>query len=108
MPYIKQEDREKFVDGDLGSKVSLMQLIGERCNNAGELNYAFTVIAQTYLKEKGLRYQNINDIVGALEGAKMEMYRRIAAPYEDTKIAENGDVNALDIPIEDVVQLGEA
>jgi hypothetical protein len=37
-------------------------------------------------------YQSINDVLGALEGAKLEFYRRIAAPYEDTKIQENGDV----------------
>jgi hypothetical protein len=41
---------------------------------------------------KGKNYQTVNDIVGALEGAKMEFYRRAAAPYEDLKIKENGDV----------------
>jgi hypothetical protein len=40
----------------------------------------------------GLSYQTINDIVGALEGAKLEFYRRVAVPYEDKKIIENGDV----------------
>jgi len=34
----------------------------------------------------------INAIIGALECAKLELYRRVAAPYEDDKIAENGDV----------------
>jgi hypothetical protein len=37
-------------------------------------------------------YQAINDCLGALEGAKLELYRRVAAPYEDRKIQENGDV----------------
>lgn len=37
-------------------------------------------------------YQGINDIIGALEGAKAEFQRRKVADYEDTKIAENGDV----------------
>ena len=31
-------------------------------------------------------------VIGALECAKLELYRRIAAPYEDTKIQENGEV----------------
>ena len=40
----------------------------------------------------GNSYATINDIIGALEGAKMEFYRRVVAPYEDEKIKENGDV----------------
>lgn len=30
--------------------------------------------------------------MGAVEGAKTEFYRRIAVPYEEKKIRENGDV----------------
>lgn len=92
MPYIKNEDRE-FINGHFGFGIDIPSELGSCLRTAGDLNYCFTVIAQNYLKQKGLNYQHINDVVGALEGAKMEMYRRIAAPYEDTKIAENGDVN---------------
>lgn len=60
--------------------------------NAGELNYTITVIINKYFKENGNNYQSINDIVGALEGAKLEFYRRTASEYEDKKILENGDV----------------
>ena len=81
MPYIKQEDRVRFKN----------LLNDDVPSNAGELNYVFTIIANDYFKRVG-RYQAINDIVGALEGAKLEFYRRVAAPYEDTKIRENGDV----------------
>lgn len=92
MPYITPEDRERFVHELCHGKENLAEAVGEICNNAGDLNYAFTVISQTYLREKGLRYQHINDIIGALEGAKIELYRRVAVDYEDKKIAENGDV----------------
>ena len=78
MPYIKQERR-----------LMAAQVYPQ---NAGELNYAFTKLALTYIEQQGKNYQHINDVVGALEGAKMEFYRRLAVPYEDTKIAENGDV----------------
>ena len=37
-------------------------------------------------------YQAINDIIGALESAKLEFYRRPVAIYEDKKIIENGDI----------------
>jgi hypothetical protein len=78
MPYITSEDREyaSFAGG----------------NNPGHLNYFFTNGIQQYIKTKGLSYQTINDIIGALEGAKMEFYRRIAVPYEDVKKDLNGDV----------------
>jgi hypothetical protein len=58
----------------------------------GELNYAITILCKDYLAAAGLSYQHINDVLGALEGAKQEFYRRVAVPYEDGKIAENGDV----------------
>lgn len=97
MPYIEQKDRNKFLEDSKGGVIDLLSEVGYKCDNAGELNYAFTVIAQTYLQRKGLRYQNINDIVGALEGCKLEFYRRIAAPYEDEKINLNGDVMPSDL-----------
>lgn len=83
MPYIKQEDRERF-------QASLDQL--PDIANAGELNYLFTQIARRYLQTHGLRYQCLNDVSGALANANLELYRRVAADYEDTKIEENGDV----------------
>lgn len=60
--------------------------------NPGELNYKITRTIQDYIDMQGLSYQTINDIVGALEGGKLEFYRRVAAPYEDKKIEQNGDV----------------
>lgn len=58
----------------------------------GELNYQITELLNTYLCHAGLNYNAINDILGALEGAKLEFYRRVAVPYEKTKIKANGDV----------------
>ena len=98
MPYIEQSDRDKFLVEMCHGKEHLAEAIGEICKNSGELNYVFTVISQMYLKTHGLKYQNINDIIGALEGCKQEIYRRIAAPYEDEKISLNGDVNLLNDP----------
>ena len=58
----------------------------------GELNYLFTRVIMDYTINEGLTYQTINDVIGALEGAKMEFYRRVATPYEEGKIVLNGDV----------------
>ena len=58
----------------------------------GELNYLVTELIKQYVRTKGLNYQTCNDVMGALEGAKAEFYRRVVGPYEDQKIEENGDV----------------
>ncbi len=59
---------------------------------AGELNYLITKLCTTYLKEHGESYSNHNLIIGVLECAKLEFYRRAVAHYEDLKKEENGDV----------------
>ena len=58
----------------------------------GWLNYIFTCTILAYVKVKGESYQTYNDIIGALECCKLELYRRKVAKYEDKKITENGDV----------------
>lgn len=65
---------------------------GAKANDAGELNYQITRLLVFYTQHHGLKYKTINDIMGALDGAGKEYYRRVAGPYEDGKIAENGDV----------------
>jgi hypothetical protein len=60
--------------------------------DAGELNFLLTRLIMRYANVQGLKYKTINDILGALEGAKMEFYRRVVVKYEDSKREENGDV----------------
>jgi hypothetical protein len=80
MPYIKKERRDAIVSG-------------AEPQDAGELNFAITTMVDKYLQNKGdLRYAHLNEAVGALECAKLELYRRVAGPYEDEKIKEFGDV----------------
>jgi len=81
MPYITEMNKRKLAHRD-----------NQYPETAGELNYCFTKLIIGYLKAKGTNYQHINDVVGALEGAKLELYRRLVAPYEDTKIELNGEV----------------
>lgn len=82
MPYITKEQKGK---------------LQEPCNgyspqNAGELNYFLTEVMLKYLKDKGLSYQTINDISGAMTESLAEFRRRITADYEDMKRSANGDV----------------
>lgn len=78
MPYIKDEDKR--------------DLLGRVARKPGELNFLVTELVADYWVFSNQNYQAINDIVGALEGAKLEFYRRIAVPYEDKKMIDNGDV----------------
>lgn len=120
MPYIEQHRRAAIDAG--GTPIV-----------CGELNYALCMLAikhspefmyydlvRQYLHEQdvrsetGLRYQHINDAMGAMDGACRELHRRrpgvytiqitalqnaardiystVAAPYEDGKIAQTGDL----------------
>lgn len=85
MPYISQSQRESNATAGRNGQQPYMA-------NPGELNYELTLKIKVYLEDHGLSYHTLNDIIGALEGAKMEFYRRVVAPYEDTKIKMNGDV----------------
>jgi len=80
MPYIDEVRRAKLLQ------------FKDQPQNAGELNFLITNLISNYISFKGEKYQHYNDIMGALEGAKLELYRRKIAPYEDKKIKENGDV----------------
>ena len=84
MPYIKQDDRKLFDEH--------IDKIAEHLLTLGELNYCITRICHKWIENRGLRYNSINDVMGALECAKMEAYAKIARPYEEDKIVENGDV----------------
>jgi hypothetical protein len=86
MPYIKQSERKQF-EKILGYLTKDFYKIG-----VGELNYLITMICKFYLKSNGESYRIYNDIMGALTCAKLELYRRKASPYEDSKIKANGDV----------------
>lgn len=79
MPYIEQ-----------GIRASLDE--GRKAQKGGELNYQISKLLNDFCAMKGLSYATVNEAVGALECAKLEFYRRVAAPYEDKKVASNGEV----------------
>ena len=59
----------------------------------GELNFALTMTALTWLDQQGgMSYTNASRVVAAFECAKLEFVRRMLAIYEDRKAAEHGEV----------------
>jgi hypothetical protein len=87
MPYIKTEKRVKY-EKILKEIVNILKnLPSDEID--GELNYIVTKILKDVYP---LRYYHINKAIGVLECIKHEFYRCVAAPYEDLKKMENGDV----------------
>ena len=81
MPYIPLKYR-KEID------------LGRIPDSPGELNYQITTTILDYLGGEGavVIYSDFNEVLGVLEAVKLELYRRMIAPYEDIKKEENGDV----------------
>ena len=94
MPYIKQDKRD-ILDPAIAELFTLLinlQLDDESNNMEGNMNYIFTkLLKQCY----GDSYGEINDALGVLSAVQLEFYRRVAAPYEDQKIYDNGDVEKI-------------
>lgn len=81
MPYVDPVVRETLDKGVRGP------------HTVGELNYLITRQVRDFLHKSGpLRYTHLNEVIGVLECVKQEVYRRLAAPYEDAMIDVNGDV----------------
>jgi ribosomal protein S3AE len=87
LPYIKPENRAKY-EKVLEELISILKSLPME-NVDGELNY---VVSKMLKEIYPLRYFHINRAVGVLECIKLEFYRRVAAPYEDKKIKDCGDV----------------
>lgn len=86
MPYIPQNQRNT-VEAILGDEK--LDFVPQ---NAGELNFIISTFINNYIVANGLSYAIVNEMVGALECAKMELNRIVIGPYEDLKIRENGPV----------------
>lgn len=88
MPYVQKEVRD-LLDQEIKVLADKISNNGYK-TDPGVLNYTITkLILDLDIQPK---YLNYNSIVGALECSKLELYRRLVAPYEDKKILENGDV----------------
>ena len=95
MPYINEKTRIEL-DNCIENMISCLINDNVNVSNeefisiAGEINYTFSRILAGCMKD--VSYGKICVITGVLENIKQEFYRRIASPYEDKKIVENGDI----------------
>ncbi|MDJ0273105.1 MAG: hypothetical protein QW318_08395 [Candidatus Caldarchaeum sp.] len=87
MPYITQEER-KELDAEIDALLEkLRKAPAERVD--GRLNYVISRLLNGVYTPS---YYNYNRALGVLSAVAHEFYRRKVAPYEDTKIKENGDI----------------
>lgn len=81
MPYVTPELR--------GEMDGILDMLARELDSHGCLNYAITRLC---LSMNPKRYEDYNALIGVLECAKLELYRRAVAPYEDGAIRRNGDI----------------
>lgn len=79
-PYIPDDERNRVQAEGIGAGSA-----------PGHLAYAMTLMCKAYLG-KGPRFNEYAAVLGVLEAVKLELYRRMVAPFEDEKIKSNGDV----------------
>ena len=88
MPYISKDDRialDPIVD--IAARVLERKPLEE---SLGDLNYLLSRIIAGAIGKTS--YRKIAMATGVLENVKQELYRRLATPYEEEKIGENGDI----------------
>jgi hypothetical protein len=90
MPYIHADDRA-MLDEYINVLDKRLALLGPM-NQPGAFNYVVTrLVASAINRTK--RYATIATFTGVLENVKQELYRRLAADYEDYAISRNGDID---------------
>ena len=100
MPYIKEEHRivlDRAIGGAVETIKSNIQKsfsgdldVDELLKVSGDINYFVSRLIGQLMGD--VSYGKICIITGVLENIKQEYYRRVASPYEDKKITENGDI----------------
>lgn len=96
MPYIDEDEREELntcitymVDSIL-SNIKHLDQPHDFSNSLGRINYCFSRVIASLMED--ISYKKIAMATGVLENIKQELYRRVAVPYENLKINQNGDI----------------
>lgn len=111
MPYITKQSRRELGEGrEPNTTGELNYLICMTAHADGQINDIFRVL-NSYKKNELTSYGKLNDIMGALDGARRELirrgkqrsartieyvqsdfYRETVADYEELAINRNGDI----------------
>ena len=91
MPYINRTERGAYTN-------ILSELAGmvpkDPKQRPGHMNYIISLLINK-VYGSSMRYADHNEVVGLLNCAQQEFYRKFTAPYEDQKINEQGDLTEI-------------
>ncbi len=96
MPYINEEERNELdqaielITNAIKNNKTTLNNPHDFANYLGRINYCFSRIITGVMGT--VSYNKVAMATGVLENIKQEFYRRIAAPYENKKVIENGDI----------------
>lgn len=104
MPYIRETNRDILNDHIENLATKIMELSqkseygessyslnnAELCGLLGDINYSISRLCSKIMGDP--TYSKIAMITGVLENVKQEYYRRVAIPFEENKMAQNGDI----------------
>lgn len=93
MPYIARDDRPAY--DPMIDRLAETLARQEPSRRKGHANYVITQILRRAWgvdEPANESYSSYADVVGTLECAKLELYRRWVAAYEDKAIARHGDL----------------
>jgi len=91
MPYLKSVDK-KCVERFGGKKLIDYYSSMKPQEFAGHVNYLNYLLVKRWTEKNGKRYWILALMIGTLICCVFEIYRRIVAPYEESAIQKNGDV----------------
>jgi len=83
MPYIKSEQRTKYMDG-----LTRLPTMATK----GELEYCVFYLMRLYMTDKRMRYSTLHDCTYAVQHASDEFRRRFLDAREDDARRENGEI----------------
>lgn len=101
MPYVSQAQRAVVNHNIVELANNIRSLVeDEKATRAGLVNYSITKLLWELLNAVPpdtdiavpYRYNDLNELIGVLEACKLELYRRLASPYENDAIKRNGDI----------------
>ena len=93
MPYIAPDDRPPYEP--MIEELARLLVSRPTDKRKGHANFVITQILRKAWgvdDASGESYSNYADVIGTLECAKLEIYRRWVASYEDGAIRKNGDL----------------
>lgn len=92
MPYIAEQYREEVDEpiSEILEYINLLEKEETEQNIDGLINYIVTRIVTEAFRP--MSYTRGSNMIKTLECSKLEVYRRLLAPYEDQAVDRNGDL----------------